>query len=81
MRVHDVERVIPEVERVEIADRELDIRPAAGVAVCLLDDVARRIDAEDSPGGHRVSRVSPPGTFRIWWRNVGDEPGASLSRS
>ncbi len=50
MRVHDVERVIVNVERVEVADRELDIRTAAGVAARLLDHVGRHIDAEDPAG-------------------------------
>ena len=39
MRVHDVERVIGNVERVQIADGELDIRTAASAAARLLDHV------------------------------------------
>jgi len=55
MRVHDVERVIVNVESVEVADGELDIRTAAGVAARLLDHIGRHIDAEDPSGSN-----SPP---------------------
>jgi hypothetical protein len=50
MRVHDVEGVIANVESVEVADRELDIRTAAGVAARVLDHVGRHIDAENPSG-------------------------------
>ena len=55
MRVHDVERVIVHIKSVEVADRELDIRTAAGVAARLIDHIGRHIDAEDPSG-----RDSPP---------------------
>src|SRR4029079_13288884 len=58
MRVDDVERVGTGLERVEVADRELDVRTAAGVAACLLDHVGRRIDAEDASGCDPAADVS-----------------------
>ena len=63
MRVHDVERVIVNVESVEVAYRELDIRTAAGVAARLLDHVGRHIDAEDPSGAtlRPISAVMVPG--------------------
>src|SRR5438067_7786760 len=58
MRVHDVERVVVHLEGVEVADRELDVRTAAGVASCLVDHGGRRIDAEDAPGRNPPADVS-----------------------
>jgi hypothetical protein len=39
VRVHDVERVVVDVECVEVADREFDVRTAARAAARLLDHV------------------------------------------
>ncbi len=58
MRVHDVERVVVHLECVEVADEELDVRTAAGVASRLLDHGGRRIDAEDASGRHPPADVS-----------------------
>src|SRR6185436_13381441 len=58
MRVHDVERVVVHLERIEVADRELDVRTAASVASRLLDHGGRRIDAEDASGRNPPADVS-----------------------
>src|SRR6476659_10246921 len=58
MRVDDVERVVVHLEGVEVADRELDVRTATGVASRLLDHGGRRIDAEDAPGCNPRADVS-----------------------
>src|SRR5258705_12437249 len=57
MRVHDVERVVVHLEGVEVADRELDVRTAAGVASRLVDHGCRRIDAEDASGRNSPADV------------------------
>src|SRR5438034_6304184 len=58
MRVHDVERVVVHLEGVKVADRELDVRTAAGVALRLVDHGGRRIDAEDASGRNQPADVS-----------------------
>jgi hypothetical protein len=58
MRVHDVKRAVVRLEGVEVADRELDVRTAAGIAACLLDHIGRRIDAEDTSGRNPPADVS-----------------------
>src|SRR5262245_36007378 len=58
MRVHDVERVVVHLERIKIADRELDVRTATSVASRLLDHGNRRIDPEDAAGRNPPADVS-----------------------
>ena len=58
MRVRDVERVVVNLEGIEVADRELDVRTAASVASRLLDHGGRRIDAENAAGRHPPADVS-----------------------
>src|SRR5258705_10159811 len=58
MRVHAVDRVVVHLEGVEVADRDLDVRTAAGVASRLLDHNGRRIDAEDASGRNPPADVS-----------------------
>src|SRR5215510_1775347 len=63
MRVHDVERVVVHLEGVEVADRELNVRTAAGVASRLLDHGGGRIDAEDASGHNPPANVSRDGAW------------------
>src|ERR1700752_3453932 len=58
VRVHDVEGVVVHLEGIEVADRKLDVRTAAGVASRLLDHGGRGIDAEDAPGRNPTADVS-----------------------
>ena len=63
MRVHDVERVVVDVESGDVADRELDVRTAAGVAARLLDTSADTSTPRTRPGATRrpMSDVIVPG--------------------
>src|SRR5262245_46318602 len=58
MRMHDVESMVVHPEGIEIADRELDVRTAAGVSSRCLDYGCRRIDAEDASWRNPPANVS-----------------------
>ena len=57
MRVHDVERAVVQLERIDVADGELDVQ-RAGVATRLLDYGGRRIDADNAPRRNSPADVS-----------------------